>query len=85
MFMIGKIRVHVGVGNSIVFTHLNKQTQTNKKNQSMLLCHRTLANGEVDFCVERHKQTSKDSGELKTIEDVGPHDEGESAIPQMFL
>lgn len=38
---------------------------------------RTLVKGEVDFCTERLKQTSKETGqELKTIEDIGPQEEG---------
>lgn len=51
----------------------------------MFVCRRTLAKGEVNFCIERLKQSSMDSGELKTIEDIGPQEEGESAISQMFL
>lgn len=47
-----------------------------------LLCHRTLDNGEVDFHTERVKQScSNEIGkDAKSVEDIGPHEEGVSRV-----
>lgn len=65
-FSLSKARYAIG----------NKQVSALQYASQMepLVCvhDRTLAKGEVDFCIERLKQTSKE----KTIEDEGPHEEG---------
>ncbi len=51
------------------------------------MCYRTLDNGEVDFCTERVKQKcSNEAGKYaKSIEDIGPQEEGESAVVHVLL
>lgn len=46
------------------------------------MCYRTLDSGEVDFRTEIVKQkSSNETGkDVGSIEDIGPQEEGESAI-----
>lgn len=49
--------------------------------------YRTLDNGEVDFCTERSKQKARDEAgkEARSIEDIGPQEEGESATVHVVI
>lgn len=53
----------------------------------VFMCYRTLDNGEVDFSTERAQQKcSKEVGlDAKSVEDIGPQEEGESAIVHVVL
>lgn len=49
--------------------------------------YRALDNGEVDFCTERVKQKccNDDGKDARSIEDIGPREEGESTIVHVVL
>ncbi len=45
------------------------------------MCYRTLDNGEVDFCADVLKQScnNTDGNDTRSIENIGPQEEGECA------
>lgn len=50
------------------------------------MCCRTLDNGEVDFCTEIVQMCSNEAEKnAKSIEDIGPQEEGESTIVHVML
>ena len=45
------------------------------------MCYRSLDTGKMEFCSERVSQKCSDSGkDDRSIEDIGPQEEGETAV-----